>query len=127
MATALKTQIAPTDELVFWDRYDYAVPVVLDRSKPTLVVEDWGPSSHQWPDNWRRELAEGAEFDPTAGRALVTPQQWDQQRHLPGAPIYWVWVEKTIAQSNPWLSQHPVVQQAGDLVVVKVSPQRKAQ
>lgn len=127
LASALKTQIAPDDVVVFWNRYDYAVPVVLDRSSPVLVVDPWGRSSRALPDNWRRELVEGQEFEPPSGRSLITPSQWLQQMQAPGAPTYWVWVDQALAKSEPSLQKHPVVQRAGSVVVLKVAPQRKAQ
>lgn len=128
LARALKSQIAPSDEVVFWDRYDYAVPVALDRSTPVSVVGDWSATSRQLPDNWRRELVEGQEFAGRADSPLVSRDQWQARALANPARVHWIWVDRQTAASDPLLKGLPIVQSAGRVVVVvKAWPQRNAQ
>ncbi|MDE2401068.1 MAG: glycosyltransferase family 39 protein [Burkholderiales bacterium] len=123
LAQALKSHIRPTDDIAFWNCYDYAVPVVLDRAKPVLVVGDWAPSSRQLPDNWRRELAEGREFEPASGSALISPEQWAS--HVAATTktpvVIWLWASREQVAKEPGLQAWPIVASEGPVVVLKIT------
>jgi len=42
LASALRPQIAAADRVVFWTRYFYSVPVILERTRAVEVVERLG-------------------------------------------------------------------------------------
>ena len=124
MARALKSRIAEGDAVVFWDRYDYAVPVALDRSSPVWVVSEWNKGSRQLPDNWRRELVEGQEFEPGPRSPLLSTAQWMERVQTQANRTQWVWVDANTAATNPLLRDWPVVQKAGRIVVLEVRPRK---
>jgi 4-amino-4-deoxy-L-arabinose transferase-like glycosyltransferase len=119
LARALKAQIAPADQVVFWERYHYAVPVALDRSTPAWVVSDWSVDSRHLPDNWRRELMEGREFAPRSSQPLMTRAQWVEQLQSHPGTTHWIWADRQTASTDPLLKTWPVVQSAGPVVVLK--------
>lgn len=122
LARALRTQIQPSDVVVMWDRYDYAVPVVLDRAQPVWVVGDWSTSGHDMPDNWRRELKEGQEFQlqsqPQANGPLLSPADWPAR--LAGVQRAWIWVDESTWAHEPLLQSWPVVARQNGLLVLRV-------
>jgi hypothetical protein len=119
LARALKPRIQAADSVVLWERYDYAVPVALDRPTPVLVVGNWSRNSRQLPDNWQRELVEGREFEPGAASPLMTRDQWlaDHQAH-PGRSS-WIWVDRQTAAADPVLKTWPIVRASGRIVVIQ--------
>ena len=119
LAQALKPEIGTADLVVCWQRYDYTVPVVLDRATPVQVVNDWSTPSHLTPDNWRRELKEGQEFEPQHTNILLSRDQWQTQRAEHPTRTAWIWVDADTARKDPLLSGYPVVKRVGKLVVLK--------
>jgi len=94
MASDLRTQVAAADRVVFWTRYFHAVPLLLQRTRPVEVVDDWSATSAQLEDSWRRELAEGRDFEPArATGVLVTPAEFAASLVTNPARV-WVWVHK---------------------------------
>jgi 4-amino-4-deoxy-L-arabinose transferase-like glycosyltransferase len=123
LAQALRSQIAAGDVVVMWDRYDYAVPVALDRRQAMWVVSDWSTPGQQMPDNWRRELKEGLEFEqPAPGQSpLMSPSEWQERMsEVPGA---WIWVDADTYVREPMLRHWPVAARDGKLVVLRVNVQ----
>jgi len=119
MARALKPEIAPGDQVVFWNRYDYAVPLALDRSTPVWVITDWRTGSRQLPDNWHRELMEGREFEPASSKPLMSREQWYEQTQAHPGITHWIWVDRDTAATDPLLTPWPVVKSERGLVVLK--------
>lgn len=119
LAQALKPHIAQQDLVVCWQRYDYTVPVVLDRASPVLVVDSWSTPSQQLPDNWRRELMEGLEFEPAHRDTLITPAQWAELQRSQAGRTAWIWVDASTAERDPLLQGWPVVKRVGKVVVLR--------
>jgi 4-amino-4-deoxy-L-arabinose transferase-like glycosyltransferase len=75
IARALQREIKPADTLVFTERYHFDVSVHLNRTAPAYVVDDWTKQSRDMPDNVRRQLTEGREFDRIAAHVLIGPDE----------------------------------------------------
>ena len=120
MASELRMEVAATDRVVFWTRYFFSVPLILQRTGPVEVVDDWTAGSAQLPDSWRRELAEGRDFDPArATGVLVTPEEFAASLVTNPARV-WVWLHEEDA-SAPELTGFEVAARRGAYVVLRRS------
>jgi 4-amino-4-deoxy-L-arabinose transferase-like glycosyltransferase len=118
MASELRTEIAANDRVVFWRRNFLSVPLILQRTRPAEVVDDWSATSAQLEDSWRRELAEGREFEPArATGVLVTPAEFAAGLVTNPARI-WVWVHKEDAVAAE-LTGFEIVARRGEYVVLR--------
>ncbi len=72
IAATLRAQRAPADLVVLLDNpfNDLAFDAQLDH---VLVASDWADPDIAKHDNWRKELADGARFDPLRGRQVLWP------------------------------------------------------
>ena len=88
LGQALQRLRAPGEPVVFVGQYYFDVPIHAALEAPVEVVSDWADPAIAKTDNWRRELAEAAQFAPDAARALLV----DAERGLSvacGAPKRW--------------------------------------
>lgn len=46
-----------------------------DPSNPVVIIDDWTDPEIPRRDNWRREILDGARFDPRRGRELPQPPE----------------------------------------------------
>jgi len=70
---ALAAQWAPGDRVVFVDEMFYDLPFYAGLRQPVTVASDWADPQIPRRDNWRKELADAARFDPARGRELLWP------------------------------------------------------
>lgn len=84
IARTLACQARPADTVYALGEYPYDLPFYTQSVQPMVVVQDWPALRRSAGDNWRRELFEGADFDPAAGRALQTPEVLAPAAQLPG-------------------------------------------
>ena len=73
-----------SDTVYALGEYPYDLPFYTQSTKPMVVVQDWPALRRSAGDNWRRELFEGADFDPAAGQVLQTPEVLEAAVQLPG-------------------------------------------
>jgi hypothetical protein len=73
IAPTLKCLKQPTDTLYVVGGYPYDLPFLIQENKQMVVVQNWPQVRQTAGDTWTREVFEGADFDPQAGRALKTP------------------------------------------------------
>ena len=117
MASDLRNEVASQDRVVFFRRYFFSVPVILERNRAVEVVDAWNASSEQIPDSWRRELTEGREFEPaSAAGVLITPAEFRASLATNPARV-WVWVFKGDMQA-PELAGLKVVRERGEYAVL---------
>jgi len=64
--------IHPNTKVVFYDRYYYDLPFLLDLKKPVYVVTDWQSNVS---DNYAQELSDGLQFKPERRAYLWTRAQ----------------------------------------------------
>ena len=121
LAVQVKAQIGPQDRVAFLDAYYFAVPLVLGRDQVVEVVGDWSTPGAQLPDNWRRELKEGAEFDPRHAQALVSVEAF--RASLEAKPgVVWLFAGAEDAAQQPWLATWQRVAEQGGYVVLRFTP-----
>jgi 4-amino-4-deoxy-L-arabinose transferase-like glycosyltransferase len=72
-ALALAAQRAPGEPVVFMDEMFYDVPFYARLDAPVRVASDWSDPSIPKSDNWRKELADAARFDPVAAKQVLYP------------------------------------------------------
>ena len=73
-----------SDTVYALGEYPYDLPFYTQSTKPMVVVQDWPALRASAGDNWRRELFEGADFDPVAGQVLQTFEVLEAAVRLPG-------------------------------------------
>jgi 4-amino-4-deoxy-L-arabinose transferase-like glycosyltransferase len=118
LASDVRTQVTAADRVVFWSRYFYSVPVILGRTQPVEVVNDWSVPIEQLPDNWQREFVEGRDFEPARARGvLVSPEEFQASLATNRARI-WVWVHEHDA-SAPQLAGFEAVGKRGEYVLLR--------
>jgi len=64
--------IHPNSKVVFYDRYYYDLPFLLDLKQPVYVVTDW---QNNVSDNYAQELSDGLQFEPERRAYLWTRAQ----------------------------------------------------
>jgi 4-amino-4-deoxy-L-arabinose transferase-like glycosyltransferase len=72
-ALALAAQRGADDPVVFVDEMFYDVPFYARLTAPVLVASRWDDAAIARSDNWRKELADAARFDPAAARRVLYP------------------------------------------------------
>jgi 4-amino-4-deoxy-L-arabinose transferase-like glycosyltransferase len=72
-ALALAAQRGPGEPVVFMDEMFYDVPFYARLDAPVRVASDWSDPSIAKSDNWRKELADAARFDPTFAKQVLYP------------------------------------------------------
>lgn len=73
VALALAAHRAPADTVAMIDEYRYDVPFYARLDRPVLILGDWADPAIAHNDNWRKEIADAARFDPVAARAVLRP------------------------------------------------------
>jgi len=77
VAKVLACQDLSDSELLVMGEYPYDLPFLLNNKRPLWVVQDWDRERLLAGDNWRREMFEGSNFEPSTGqslKALNTPE-----------------------------------------------------
>jgi len=118
LASDVRTQVTAADRVVFWSRYFFSVPVILERKQPVEVVSNWSVPTEQLADSWQRELAEGRDFEPArAPGVLISPEEFQASLATNRARI-WVWVHEHDANS-PQLADFEVAGTRGEYVLLR--------
>lgn len=68
----------PGDRVLMAAGFAYDLPFYAGLRLPMLVLQDWPAARRSAGDDWRRELFEGATFDPLAGQVLQAPERLAQ-------------------------------------------------
>ena len=71
LAHTLRAARGASDPVVFVDEYFFDVPLHARLTAPVPVISDWHDPAIAKRDNWRRELSEAAQFDPSRAAALL--------------------------------------------------------
>ena len=84
IARVLACEARKSDTVYALGEYPYDLPFYTQSTKSMVVVQDWPALRRSAGDNWRRELFEGADFDPVAGQVLQTSEVLEAAVQLPG-------------------------------------------
>jgi 4-amino-4-deoxy-L-arabinose transferase-like glycosyltransferase len=74
LAQTLQSKIAPGDRVIFLQQYYFDLPFYAGLRAPVQVADDWGSPDVARHDNWRKELADAAQFAPVADREVLLPR-----------------------------------------------------
>lgn len=91
LARMLAVSMAPGDRLVMLDQYAYDGPLYAGWRDPVIIVSKWNDPNALRLDNWRRELADAADFMPDRGAdRLWLPQRLQAYLCDPGHATTWL-------------------------------------
>jgi hypothetical protein len=117
LGRVLRERIQPGDTVYSLDDYRFAIPFEAKLREPIVVVADWSPEAVASRDNWRRELADAATFEP--GQTwLIGHAQLGARVCRPGA--HWLIGSEGSPSSFSWLSRADQVARAGRTVLWRV-------
>lgn len=126
LGLALGARHQPGEPVYMLKGYRYDVPFYARLSQPVFVVDDWSDPEVAQRDNWRKEIADAAAFDPSlAQRLLLTPEA------LPAAlcrgGVAWMVGGDYLRESYPFLEQAQAVHTANGQTLWRVDPRQAAQ
>ncbi|MDO9357081.1 MAG: phospholipid carrier-dependent glycosyltransferase, partial [Solirubrobacteraceae bacterium] len=106
LAWVLRALMAPADRVVMVGEFAYDVPFYARLGSPVTIVDDWNDPALAQRDNWRKEMADAARFDPALGRQLLRlPSEMD--RLACGRGATWFIVPSDRAAAIAALSGNP--------------------
>jgi len=119
MAQVLQAQRLVGEPVYMLHDYFYHLPLYAALDKPVTVVDDWGDPAMKARDNWRKELAEAAEFAaPEAQQRLMRPA--DFVTALCETNISWVLVDPYVFERYPFLASLPPLASAPGVVLLRI-------
>jgi Dolichyl-phosphate-mannose-protein mannosyltransferase len=89
LADEVRTRRVASEPLLMLGRYDFDLPLYARMHEPIGVVDDWSSPDVRRHDNWRRELAEAARFDPDLAATRLIDRRSLPER-LCRSPVTWV-------------------------------------
>jgi 4-amino-4-deoxy-L-arabinose transferase-like glycosyltransferase len=92
LGRALGRLRAPGDPVLFLGEYFFDVPLHARLTEPVYVASNWRDPDIARRDNWRRELAEAAPFDPQTAARVLVDEAAGLARRCGNAPL-WVVVK----------------------------------
>jgi 4-amino-4-deoxy-L-arabinose transferase-like glycosyltransferase len=95
---ALRRLRGPGEPVLFLREYFFDVPLHARLTEPAYVASDWRDANLAKRDNWRRELAEAARFDPDLAQRVLVDEAGGLAKRCAAAPL-WV-VVKADAESS---------------------------
>ena len=84
----LRQRVGPDDAVAMVDEYLYDVPFYARLTRPVIIAGDWTDPEIPKRDNWRKELADAARFDPALAPRVLRPLA-DLERYACGVPAVW--------------------------------------
>jgi hypothetical protein len=115
LGLVMRQRIAPGDRVIFLHSYYFDLPFYAKLQSPTGVVDAWDSPGIKARDNWRKELADAARFDPALGHELLL-----LPKDLPATwcgGVVWVVGTSGLREHYPMLKEAEVVAQQRDLVL----------
>jgi 4-amino-4-deoxy-L-arabinose transferase-like glycosyltransferase len=94
MADVVACAIEPNEPLAVIDDYPYDLPFYAKRNQTLEVIQDWAHERKVAADDWRRELFEGADFDPQPGHLALQPLS--RLEALKADPNAWLLAPKAV-------------------------------
>lgn len=98
----LRERMQPADTVIALGEYRFAIPFEARLAKPMLVSTDWTPAEVQKHDNWRKELADAAAFEPKQDWLIADAQV---PQRVCAAGTSWLIGAEDLAKKYTWLSQ----------------------
>ena len=102
VGAALAGRVQPGDAVIALEEYRFAIPYEARLRSPVVVVADWSPQAVASRDNWRRELADAAVFEPKQDWLIADTQV---PARVCAANTAWLIAEESLDKKYPWLDQ----------------------
>jgi 4-amino-4-deoxy-L-arabinose transferase-like glycosyltransferase len=122
----LRERMQPGDTVIALEEYRFAIPFEARLRSPMLVVADWTPSEVAKHDNWRKELADAAVFEPRQDWLIADAQLPER---VCRSATSWLLGAPDVAKKYAWLAQAQRIAGDSKLVLWRVdaaSPVRPA-
>jgi 4-amino-4-deoxy-L-arabinose transferase-like glycosyltransferase len=97
----LRERMQPGDTVVALDEYRFAIPFEARLAKPMLVAADWTPAEVQKHDNWRKELADAAAFEPKQDWLIADAQV---PQRVCASSTAWLIGSEDLVKKYAWLA-----------------------
>lgn len=120
LGDVLRQRMQPADTVIALDEYRFAIPFEGRLQRPMLVVSDWSPQSVASRDNWRRELADAAVFEPAQNWLISEAQLAPRICAAPGTT--WLVGDEGVASKYRWLAAAAKVASSRRLALWRVDP-----
>lgn len=78
IADVISSRWTENDDLLFYEKYFYDIPIYVNMHKPVMVATNWESPVLPHQDGWRNELWFGRDRDASARQWLVMPSQVDE-------------------------------------------------
>ena len=117
---ALRQRMQPGDTVIALDEYRFAIPFEARLRSPMLVVSDWSPQAVASRDNWRRELADAAVFEP-AQDWLISEAQL-APRICGARGTTWLVGDEALVSKYRWLAAAEKAASSRHLALWRVDP-----
>jgi hypothetical protein len=102
IGSILRQRMQPDDTVIALDEYRFAIPFEARLAKPMLVSADWTPAEVQKHDNWRKELADAAAFEPKQDWLIADAQV---PQRVCASSTTWLIGSEDLAKKYAWLAQ----------------------
>lgn len=122
----LRARMQPGDTVIALDEYRFAIPFEARLREPMVVVADWSPQTVNKRDNWRKELADAAAFQPKQAW-LISSEQLPSR--MCASHTVWLIGTDDLPKKYAWLAQAERIAASRRLVLWRVeasSPVRQA-
>ena len=100
--------VGPDDQVLMLDGYFYEIPFYWRLHQPVRILSDWQAGDIDGHDDWRKEIADAARFDPA--RAAYTLVERAQVAAVLCQPrTTWLIGPSNALLANPWITNFPPV------------------
>ena len=120
IARALRGNVAGADEVFALDEYRYGLIFEARLKRPVIVAADWSPTAVASRDNWRRELADAAEF--AEHREWLIAHDAVVPRVCATEGVAWFVGNTNIISEFPWLKHADKLATHGELTLWRMAP-----
>jgi 4-amino-4-deoxy-L-arabinose transferase-like glycosyltransferase len=117
LGRALRGRVQPGDTVIALEEYRFAIPFEARLRQPVLVVSDWSPQEVAKRDNWRKELADAAVFEPKQDW-LISDSQLSAR--VCASRTSWLVGTADLTKKYAWLAQADRVASSRRLVLWRV-------
>ena len=126
LGLALRQQHVAGQPVYMLKEYLYDVPFYARLREPVFVVDDWNDPAITQRDNWRKEIADAAAFNPQlAKRLLLTPEALPAS--LCSAGVGWVLGSENLRERHAFLAQAETLHVAYGQALWRIDPSQPAQ
>jgi hypothetical protein len=102
LAPALSAHRQAGEPTVMLERYAYDLPFYARLQEPVIVADDWSDPGIARGDDWRKEIADAAQFAPQRARALLLPTA-ALERIVCSHAVTWVVAQASVQDRYPLL------------------------